>query len=379
MSSFFKCGGCQLQHLMYSEQLKFKTNKVSEALQKIGGLKLENIADCVASKSEYNYRNKVEMPVRMRSGKIEIGFFESGSHNIVPNNYCYLQSERINTCLSIIKEFVLKSPNVCLNSEKALLVKHIVVREIEEKLLITIVATENIDLRKLIKMIEKSFENSYGLYLNINTKNTAEVFGKEFIFINGIKELFTEQNGIKIGVGPYSFFQVNNFIRQRIYSDILSHIENISDKVIIDAYSGAGLLSGILAKNASMVYGVEVVGEAVKNANNLKKRNELNNLINICGKCEEELPKLIAKISKQEKKTVIVLDPPRNGCDKTLIEAVAKSNASQIIYLSCEPSTLARDLKILLAVNPSYKVTSVQPYDMFPQTAHVETLVCLSL
>lgn len=367
---FGKCGGCDIEHLKYSEQLKFKTQKVAEALTKLGGLKNINVKECVPSSTDYEYRNKVEMPVRFIDGQLLIGFFASGSHNVVTNKYCHLQSKSINDCLVLIKKHLLSSPNLYKN------VKHIVVREIEKKLLITIVASEKLELKALNAKLIKNYDDKYGLFVNINSKITPEIFGRQFIHIGGLHEIKTEQQGVSIFVGPHSFFQVNDSIRTKIYGDILNSIQNLNITTVIDAYSGAGLLSGIIAKSAKEVYGIEIVHEAVDNANRLVAKNKLNNLLNICGKCEEELPELLNTL-KDNLNTVIILDPPRNGCEKSVMEAVANSNTNQILYLSCEPSTLARDLKVLFENSDKYKITSIQPYDMFPQTQHVECLVCL--
>ena len=216
-------------------------------------------------------------------------------------------------------------------------------------------------------MLQENFEK-YSLWLNINNKNTSEILSDNFKFIGGEKEVKMSSFGIKYSVHPYSFKQVNNEIEKKLYDEILKNIKE--DSVIINAYSGAGLLSAILSKNAKKVYGIEINKNATNDANMLKSFNSIANLDNICGDAAKKLPNIL----KTNKDAVVVLDPPKAGVDKKLIQVLLDSNVQKIIYVACGLTTLCRDLRLL---KEGYDIKFVQPFDMFPNTNNVETLVCL--
>ena len=221
-----------------------------------------------------------------------------------------------------------------------------------------------------MKKLKEKFDK-FGIVKNVNKLGNNVIFGNTDIYIYGLKELNMTELGINYSVNNRSFLQVNDDVKTKIYNKILSFTSG--SKKIIDAYSGAGLLSSIMAKNGSEVMGVEIIEEATKNAENLKKINNLDNLTNFNGDCAKIIPELI---SKQKEDFTVVIDPPRKGIDKSVIDALILAKPKKIVYLSCNPATLARDLGYL---SENYNVNFVQPYDMFPQTANVETLVELSL
>ena len=252
------------------------------------------------------------------------------------------------------------------------MVKHIVVREHNDSFVMTMVVTENkkINFLPLEQKLQKHFEH-FGIVKNINKLGNNVIFGNVDENVCGKTELEMEEFGIKYHVNNRSFLQVNDEIKTKIYHKIIELVGH--EKNVIDAYSGAGLLSSILAKHAENVYGVEIVKEATENANNLKKINNLNNLTNINGDCAKIIPELANQLNGD---FVIVVDPPRKGLDEKVVEAFISSKPKKIVYLSCGPSTLARDLGML---KDFYDIKLVQPYNMFPQTANVETLVELEL
>jgi len=252
------------------------------------------------------------------------------------------------------------------------IVKHIVVRENENSFILTVVVSDEKfnNFEPLIKKLKTEF-SSFGIYKNINKFNNNVIFGERDEHIFGLKELECNEFQIKYFVNNRSFLQVNNDVKNKIYSKIIELVGN--EKNVIDAYSGAGLLSSIIASSGANVYGIEIIKEATQNAENLKRINNLNNLTNINGDCVKELPKL----AKQFKGDFsIVVDPPRKGLDEKVVNSILNNSPSKIIYLSCNPTTLARDIRLL---SEKYMLNFIQPYDMFPQTANVETLVCLSL
>ena len=372
---FKKCGGCNLQHLKYEKQLEFKTNLVKNNLKRLGNIEI-NVKPCIASNLIYGYRNKNQMPVETKDNKIIIGMYANNSHRIVETNYCYLQDEQLNKVIEICNNFMNKHRITGYNElTHNGLVRHIVARKLNNQMLITVVINgDNLpNINQLINMLSTNFSD-FGLYININKEKTNVILGKTFLHKYGLKQLSNTEYGITYNILPQSFMQINNYIKSQIYEKVFEIVKNGNFETVIDAYSGAGLLSAMLAKVSKKVYGIEIIKEAVENANNLATQNSLTNLTNICGDCTIELPKLVKE--KNISNVCVVLDPPRKGCDKKVLDAILSVNPQSIVYISCNPATLARDAKILLESN-NYEIQLCQPYDMFPQTAHVETLLQL--
>ena len=371
-----KCGGCALQHITYEKQLEFKTNLVKNNLKRIGGIDAQ-VNSCIASNLEYGYRNKIQMPVSQSGGGFVIGMFANYSHRIVPTNTCLLQDSETNKVIQIVNEFMNENNISGYNEQTGKgLVRHIVARTLNNQILVVLVINgKNVkNIEKLTEKLQKSYKN-FGLYLNFNQKNTNVILGDEFKHIYGLKSLTHSEYGITYNILPQSFMQVNNYIKTQIYEKVFQIIKQNDFEVVIDAYSGSGLLSAMIAKVAKQVYGIEIVAPAVESANKLAKENNLTNLVNICGDCAVELPKIISNLNTSN--SCVVLDPPRKGCDKKVLEAIKKANPNMVLYISCNPATLARDVKILTE-NSQFSLNFVQPYDMFPQTPHVETLVCFN-
>lgn len=362
---FTRCGGCNLQHLKYNKQLEFKTNLVKETLQKVGGLDLD-VLPCVGS-SEYGYRNKAVFPLSKN-----VGMFELGSHNIVDIDKCLLMNDKINQTLSIVREWISENniKTFDFNTYKGLL-KYLVVRSVGSQTLVCLVSTGK-EIKYLDKLVQKLNElGEFGLYININNQHNSIILGREYVHIAGIKAIELDEFGIKYDIDVASFLQVNNDIKTKLYSEVIS---NIDGGIVIDAYAGAGLLSATLAKSASKVYSVEIVPEASDKARQLVKANSITNMEVINGDCTKIVPSLIRKIQNESKgiKCSVVLDPAHVGCSPQVIESV--KTADQIIYIACNPIALAKDLKVL---QNTHQIVKIEPYDMFPQTKHIETLAIL--
>lgn len=369
---FYKCGGCDIQHLSKQEQLKLKKNMVENSLKKIAKIEHE-VNDVIKSDKWFRYRNKFAFPVQEKNGEIKIGMFRKNSHDIIEIEDCMLQSERTKIILKLFKEYMLENGISAYNeSTHKGIVKHIVVREHGEEFILTVVVTDESfnNFEPLVSKLKGKFK-SFGIVKNVNNLNNNVIFGKIDIKIYGIENLELEDFGVKYEINNRSFLQVNDYVKNLIYEKIIETVG--SHKMIIDAYSGAGLLSAILAKNAGSVVGVEIEKQATKNANNLKNKNNLSNLTNKNGDCAKIIPELAKELNGD---FAIVVDPPRKGLAREVTESFLDAEPSQIVYLSCNPATLARDLGILIK---KYDIDFIQPYDMFPQTANVETLVSLKL
>ena len=368
---FAKCGGCDLQHMPYDMQLEFKKEMVKNSLEKYAKIETK-INDVVPSDEIFRYRNKFAFPVAEEDGVIKIGMFRKNSHKIIDIEDCMLQSKNARMIVRLFREYMTENNISAYNEETHDgVIKHIVVREHGEEFVLTVVVTDETfdNFQPLIEKLRTVF-SEFGIVKNVNKLNNNVIFGNLDLKVYGIQELYFDEFDINYSVNNRSFLQVNNYVKKLIYEKIIDELGGENN--VIDAYSGAGLLSSIIAKRAGHVYGVEIIKEATENANNLKSRNKLYNLTNKNGDCAKVIPELAKKLKGDFS---IVVDPPRKGLDKKVVEAFIQSKPKKIVYLSCNPATLARDLDLL---KEYYNVDFVQPYDMFPQTANVETLVSLS-
>ena len=361
---FKKCGGCNLQHSTYENQLIIKQHIVDTTLRKMLKSKF-NVLPTFASPKKYAYRNKMQFPITNNG----IGMYAFNSHRLIPLEKCPLSEDWCQKLITIIHQYIKLSGISTYNEETGSgVLRNVLARVTENNIMITIVCNgipTHLDI--LADLIQREFIN-FGLYYNINKDRTNRILGNEFIHISGIKEQLCEDFNIKHTLLPLSFAQINKDVQNAIYSKAL---ELVDKEIVIDAYSGAGLLSAILSKKAEYVYGIEIVKQATENANTLKQLNNISNVTNINGDCAIELPKLIQSLPP----CTVILDPPRKGCDKKVIDAILDNEPSKIIYISCNPASLARDLSYL---ESNYDIRLIQPYDMFPQTKHIETLVFLT-
>ncbi len=399
---FLRCGGCSLQHLEYSLQLEHKANVVKDALRKIGGLHVE-VPPTIKSDFEYGYRNKLQLPVGVdRDGKTVVGFYAEHSHRIVPITACAIHPVWAEKLLAVMSRYILECAVKGYDEErKTGSLRHVVAREIGGRFIVTLVTAkkELPSLSYLIGLLEGAL-GEVTLYVNYNDSDTNVILGKEFQLVHGTGVFEAEEQGITYEAGPVTFLQVNENVRGKLYRDAIKTVALGGDEVVIDAYSGGGLLTAMLAKKAKRVYGIELEAEASRCADGLKKKNGLANMTNICGDVAVELPKVLEK--EKGEKVRLILDPPRAGIARSVLKALLDSGIEKLTIISCNPATLARDLGILtgklteregeLIKNPAYEgveaggtlagyyeVVSVQGYDMFPQTKHVETMVTLRL
>lgn len=391
---FGKCGGCHLQHVKYVNQLKIKEENVANCFKKIANLNIE-VKNTIKGDNQFRYRNKLQLPVQETKDGAVIGFYAENSHRVVPIEDCLINApwtaDIIAAFKQYIKEFNLKGYNESLNTGD---LREITVKEIKGKLIITaVVLNENIPGKdRLVNILSEYIKYKFSLYLNINAKDTNVIYGNKFILLHGPADYTGDMLGIKFKIGVQSFMQVNESVCSKLYSAVRDAVDADEETVVIDAYSGAGLMTALLAKMAKKAIGIEVIPEAVDCANKLAEKNDLSEKIsNYLGKCEDILPDIIKKEKSENAKIALVLDPPRKGCDIKVINSIISSDIDKIVYVSCKPSTLARDIGLLVGslevidgelkkvenFNPRYSVEFVRPFDMFANTKHVETLVLL--
>lgn len=350
---FFKCGGCQLQHLNYAEQLKFKQELVKSTLKKILN-KDYQVNETIPCPTTYNYRNKASFNfVNNQSG-----FYEEGSNKIVEVDKCLLLNTQINDIYSLFINYI-KGKTI------SKYVKHLVVRSIDNQTLVGIVVNKDIDVLPFLTILQQKFKD-VGLYKIINSRKDSVVLSGKCVYVGGIKEIKINNFNISYSVDLLGFHQTNIEIQNKIYTYVLNNINQ--NDTVLNGFSGAGLLSAVLANKAKQVYGIEIVKQSHQSAEELKRLNDIHNLTNICGDFYKTFKDIKAKIS------CVVLDPSKKGCGKLAMQAIKGVN--KIIYISCNPIALAKDLRELL---DCYKLDSITPADMFPNTKNVETIVVLQL
>lgn len=391
---FSKCGGCQLQHVEYSKQLKIKEDNIRDCFKKIANLDVD-VENTVSGEKPFRYRNKIQLPVRFDGNSTQIGFYAENSHRVIPISDCIINPEWTADLISCFNDFIKENAiRGYSDFDGKGVIREITAREVRGNLIITVVVNEKLtNENKLIDILKQRLNLEFSLFINVNKKKTNVIYGDEFRLIYGKQEYSAEMLGIKHKMGVRSFMQVNTDVCEKLYSKVkeLACISN--DTVVIDAYSGAGLMTALLSKEAKQGYGIEIIPEAVDIANQLAIENGLQEKIkNINGKCEDIMPDIIKRNLNNNEKSTIVLDPPRKGCDNAVLQAVIESNADRVIYVSCNPSTLARDVGLICGslvfcengikkqdeFIPRYNINSVIPFDMFSQTKHIETVVCLT-
>ncbi len=370
---FTKCGGCDLQHIECDDQLQIKKEQVSNCLSRIAKIDFPEIG-INRSKCELGCRNKLTLPFGIKDGLVVLGFYSERSHRVVEIKECPLgvETKRI---IEIFTSWANANHLTVYNEESGKgVLRSISVRNHGDKFMFTLVASSQTvpHLDELCERLDREF-NTPIFYLNINPDKTNVVLGKKNVHLLGEKRLSCSALGIEYELSPFSFAQVNDDVRDKLYLKVLSYISE--GEVVIDAYSGAGLMSVLFAKKAGRVYGAEIVPDAVRDANYCAERNGVGaKIINRVGDCAKLIPEIVREIGETNKLSV-VLDPPRKGCDEAVLKSVLGAKPQKIIYVSCNPATLARDLTVF---KEEYAVKEVEIFDMFPNTKHVESVVCLT-
>ena len=381
---FYRCGCCDMQHIKYRKQLEIKKANVEACLYKALKRRID-VDDVRGDGLVFGYRNKIQVPLAKVAGKVVAGYYKGNTHKVVPFGErvredlgaCVMYERGMQDMLDAFLNYANEAGLDCYDEERHEgFLRHFVARKVGDKYAVVIVGNgKKLPLQKsLIKALTNT-GRKFSLYFDSNTKKTNVIMSSDITLIYGEARLEADVCGVRAKVSPLSFMQINDGVRDMIYRDVAERIKSDGAGTVIDAYSGAGVLTNVLAKSAKKVYGIEIVPEAVADADELTKScGNAVKVVNICGDCAQKLPLLADKLREEREKFSVVLDPPRKGCDAKVLDALKSAKPDSVYYISCNPATLARDLAIL---GCDYEILSVSPYDMFPQTKHVETLVCL--
>ena len=374
-----QCGGCQLQALSYDQQLVFKTNKVKGHLERIGGFTDIPMEPIIGMDELFHYRNKAQFPVgRNKEGKIVTGFYAGRTHNIIENRDCALgvaeNKEVLDRVIAHMEKYGIEPYNEVTGKG---LVRHVLIRYgyFTKEVMVCLILNGN-KFPKEEQLVKSLCEipGMTSITINVNKKRSNVILGEEICLLWG-QEYITDRIGdISYQISPLSFYQVNPMQTQKLYAKALEYADLHGQETVWDLYCGIGTISLFLAQKAKFVRGVEIVPAAIENAKENAKLNGLENTEFFVGKAEEVLPREYKKNGVYA--DVIVVDPPRKGCDETLLETMIEMNPERIVYVSCDSATLARDLKYLC--ERGYELRKVCPVDQFGMTVHVETVVLLS-
>lgn len=373
-------GGCKLQHYSYNSQLDFKFERVKECIRKIGKLDDSIVKYPIGMENPDKYRNKVQLPIGLSNGEVSIGFFAARSHDIMDMEECIIQDSVADKIVGLTREWIkkynIKPYNVDGEYVESGILRHIMVRRgFTTNEVMVVIVTNGRELpykEEFIKTITDNVEGIKSIIQNVNSEKTNVILGSECITLWGEDTISDYIGEFRFNISPLSFFQVNPVQTEKLYGKALEYADLKGKETVFDAYCGTGTITLFLSKMAGKVYGVEIIQGAIDNAKINAKENNVDNVEFIVGQSEVEIPRLINEGVNAD---IIVVDPPRKGCDIKLLEAISTTDAKRIVYVSCDPSTLARDLAIL--EERGYKTVEVQPVDMFPHTPHIENVALL--
>ena len=380
------CGGCQLQELAYPAQLDFKRRKIEAQLARIGGFAVARtpeedgvfVEPVLGMEEPYRYRNKVQVPVGTdRNGRIVTGYYAGRTHSIVPHEHCLLARPGTDEVLAAVRGWMEHFRVPAYNEKTGSgLVRHVLVRTAQETgatLVCLVVSRRKVPHSRELVQALRALPDVRSVCLNIQPERSNVILGRETVSLSGEPWIEDRIGTLRFRISPQSFFQVNPLQTRRLYGAALELAALSGRETVWDLYCGIGTISLFLAQRAGKVIGVESVAPAVEDARENARRNGVENASFLCGKAEEVLPRYFEETG--ERADVIVVDPPRKGCDPAVLSTMLAAAPARIVYVSCNSSTLARDLRIL--ADGGYSVRTVRPVDMFPQSAGVETVCCL--
>ena len=378
-STYKRCGGCNLRHIKYEQTLKMKQNAVQNLVNKTLKTKIQ-VQETLGIENPYYYRNKAQYPVGIdKNGKLIIGVFANRTHEIIPIQKCFIQNEKSEKLAKFVFEWIAKN-NISIYNEKTGkgLIRHIVTKigiKTNEVMCVLVINGNSIPKeQELVKEILENFPEVKTIVKNINTKNTNVIMGKENVNLYGngyIEDILGEY---KFKISPLSFYQVNPVQAEKLYNIGVEAAKITKEDIVFDLYCGIGTISLFMAKYAKKVYGIEIVEDAVNDAKENALNNNINNVEFIAGDVENVLDELINK--RNIIPDIVMVDPPRKGLDNKSIDNIIRILPKKVVYISCNPATLVRDLAKL---EDTYEVENIKPVDMFPFTSHVEVCALLEL
>ena len=373
----FQSGTMPLQHLEYEQQLKFKQQQVKKLLSKVGGIEDVPVFETIGMDHPYGYRNKAQIPVREIEGKLTTGFYKKRSHDLIPIEDFVIQHPKIDQAIVRVRD-ILRKYKITAYDEKNHTgdIRHIIVRRghFTGELMIVLVTNSFVfpHAQEIVTDIQKELPEVVSVIQNINSDKTNVILGKQAMVLFGQDYYVDQLMGHSFKISHQSFYQVNSEQTEKLYSVAVDYAQLTGDEIVVDAYSGIGTMTLSLAEKAKQVYGVEIVPQAIQNATTNAKDNKIENVI---FEVADAGKWLVKKAKAGLKVDVVVVDPPRKGLAPEFIDAVLEIQPERMVYVSCNPNTLARDLKLLS--EGGYTVRKVQPVDMFPQTYHVESVALL--
>lgn len=392
-----QCGGCQIQHMHYDKQLSYKHEKVKNCLERIGGFqvveegkeesskdmnlerKIVHMEAPIGMEDPYYYRNKAQFPVgRNKEGNVVTGFYAARTHSIIETKECFIQAKENDLLLQIVRDFIEEFNITTYNEETHQgLVRHVLTRVgyvTKEIMVCVIINGDKLPHgEELVKRLTE-IPHMTSICLNVNKEKTNVILGRTCKTLWGQSYITDYIGEVKFQISPLSFYQVNPVQTKRLYSEALEYAGLTGEEIVWDMYCGIGTISLFLAKKAKEVYGVEIVPQAIEDAKRNACINGITNAKFYVGAAEEVVPELYEKEGLRA--DVVVVDPPRKGCDETLLNTIVKMAPKRVVYVSCDPATLARDLKYL--VEHGFEVEKARAVDMFPNSVHVETVCCLN-
>ncbi|EGG97194.1 23S rRNA (uracil(1939)-C(5))-methyltransferase RlmD [Staphylococcus warneri] len=371
---YYKCGGCQLQHMSYQAQLNMKKEQVVNLFHRKAKFTNTVIKDTVGMEDPWRYRNKSQIPVGLSKDQQPImGFYRQRSHDIIDMESCLIQDQQHQQVMNDLKQLI-SELNISVYNEKTKkgLLRHLVVRtgHYTNQLMIILVTNGKAfkQAESLVDALVRKYPNVTSIKQNINDAHSNVIMGPQSITLYGEEEIEDQLSEVTFNISDQSFYQINSHQTEKLYQQALDYAQLTGDEIVLDTYCGIGTIAIYMAENARHVYGVEVVPSAINDANQNATKNQLENTTFVCGKAEEVILKWKAEGIRPD---VVMVDPPRKGCDETFLETILELNPKRIVYISCNPSTQQRDAHIL---NHQYDLKEITPVDMFPQTTHIETV-----
>ena len=372
---YAQCGGCACQHMTYEASLEMKRQRVRDALQRIGGVEID-VPPVIGMENPWHYRNKTTLPVGGEKGKPRIGFYAPRSHRIIDTASCLIAREESDGAAGILRLWMEKFSIVPYDEgARTGLIRHLMTRVSREgKVMAVIVAAADAlpHAHELIAMLRSGLPGLHSVYLNVNRRGDNVILGAESRLLYGEERLQDTLCGLRFSLSPQSFFQINPVQTEKLYQIAVDFAALTGQELAADLYCGAGTISLLLARHAKRVIGIEVVPQAIRDAVENARANGIENAEFHAAAAESLLPRLVADGLRPD---VIVLDPPRKGCEEAVLSAIAEAGPRRVVYVSCDPATLARDVRYLGA--HGYRAEKCQSVDMFCYTGHVETVCCL--